>query len=92
MATNKEHAENLATILAALRLFQDTFEDFDGDAVKASKYGAHFADAMPLSTDDIEILCERLNSGEIQLCEVDVCIAGNAAINGKCGDPECVCS
>jgi len=43
----------LATILAALRLFQKQHPDTE-----------HFEDVEPLNDDEIDSLCERLNSNE----------------------------
>jgi hypothetical protein len=53
--------ENRATILAALRLFQDTFEDQDAEQIRASKYGEYFREIMPLGTDDIDLLCADIS-------------------------------
>lgn len=44
----------LATVLAALRLFQEQ----DADDRADSEY---FADVKPLTDDQIDALCERLN-------------------------------
>lgn len=58
---------DLATILAALRLFQAKYEDSDSEAIRAD-WPEHFKDSdgkpiAPLGTDDIDALCERLNYG-----------------------------
>ena len=51
--TNRE----LATVLAALRLFQSE-ADYDSDAVYSMQ---QFGDYEPLGNDEIEQLCRRLN-------------------------------
>jgi hypothetical protein len=51
--TNRE----LATILAALRHFQASSRD-----VPALSDGDHFHEFTPLSADEIDDLCERLNT------------------------------
>jgi hypothetical protein len=56
----KERAENLATILVALRLFQKTYRDKDADSIRAD-WPEHFAGVDPLGSDDIDSLCERIN-------------------------------
>ena len=55
----------LATVLAALRLFQKHFDNCDGDSI-AAEWPDHFTRAdgtllPPLGTDDIDTLCERIN-------------------------------
>lgn len=50
----------LATVLAGLRMFQKTYEDRDAKYIR--QHESHFDDAAPLGTDDIETLCERLNT------------------------------
>ncbi len=52
--------EELATVLAALRLFQREYEDFSGDAIREA-WPDHFEGIEPLGTDDIDTLCERIN-------------------------------
>ncbi len=61
MARNKQMIElsnrELATVLAALRLFQSE-ADYDSEAV----YGMEqFREVEPLSNDEIDVLCRRLN-------------------------------
>lgn len=67
-------ASNLATVLAALRLFQRTYEDCDAEAI-ANDWPEHFAiepdgtedtfvTPEPLGTEDIDTLCEQLNCGD----------------------------
>jgi hypothetical protein len=55
----------LATVLAALRNFQQSYEDSDGDVI-ASQWPEHFADSdgnliPPLDSGEIDELCERIN-------------------------------
>jgi hypothetical protein len=47
----------LATVLAALRLWQAAYEHGEDLA----PYAGHFAEVSPLSSHDIDELCERLN-------------------------------
>ena len=47
----------LATLLAALRLWQAAHEHGEDPA----PYAGHFAEAPPLSSLEIDELCERLN-------------------------------
>lgn len=58
---------NLATVLAALRLFQRHYENVHGDDIRREwpeQFTANNGDAIePLSTDDIDALCVDLNSG-----------------------------
>jgi hypothetical protein len=49
----------LATVLAALRYWQDEMRP--GDVPLC--YPEHFEDVTPLTTDEIDSLCERLNGG-----------------------------
>lgn len=51
---------DLATILAALRMFQRTYRDRDAKAIRAD-WPEHFQRIKPLGTADIDTLCERLN-------------------------------
>jgi hypothetical protein len=66
---------NLATILAALRLFQKEYEDFDDDSI-AKVWPDHFTrddgTLIPsLGTEDIDTLCEALNDpGTTEDCRV----------------------
>jgi hypothetical protein len=61
-------ASNLATILAALRLFQRTYEGSEAEDIYEA-FPEHFEPVdgkqpMPLGTEDIDTLCEQLNSGD----------------------------
>ena len=62
----KRFDENeLATVLAALRMFQKNYEDVNGDAI-ANDWPEHFtrddgSRIEPLGTEDIDSLCERIN-------------------------------
>jgi hypothetical protein len=60
---------DLATVLAALRLFQQTYEDCDSRTIAAA-WPEHFqitgdgesdVNPPPLGTDDIDTLCEAIN-------------------------------
>jgi hypothetical protein len=53
-------ASNLATILAALRLFQRTYENKEPGFIRAD-FPDRFEGIEPLGTDDINTLCEELN-------------------------------
>jgi len=62
------NAEDTATVLAALRLFQRTYEDMDAKAIRAD-WPEHFRAnngraIRPLSTPDIDDLCEAINCGD----------------------------
>jgi hypothetical protein len=62
-----EDPSNLATVLAALRLFQRTYEDHEAKDIYDA-FPDHFAPVNgkqpePLSTDDIDALCVDLNCG-----------------------------
>jgi hypothetical protein len=48
----------LATVLAALRLFQKERGGFN-----RPEWSDHFADVKPLTNRQIDALCERLNCG-----------------------------
>ena len=68
-------ASDLATTLAALRLFQREYEDCDSVAI-AEAWPEHFTiegegeertvTPQPLGTEDIDALCERINLGPTQ--------------------------
>jgi hypothetical protein len=60
---NTVSRENTATILAALRLFQDTYRDVDAEQIR-EKFPEHFHDVQPLSTEDIDTLCQQINNPE----------------------------
>lgn len=58
---------DLATVLAALRLFQKTYQDCGSESIRED-YPEHFTDndgkpISPLGSEDIDALCERLNFG-----------------------------
>ncbi len=57
-------SSELATILASLRSFQELYvhddEEETSDAV-AANFPEHFADAMPLTSTEINELCEKIN-------------------------------
>jgi hypothetical protein len=59
----------LSTILAALRMFQEELnaEGLDGYESPTHRVVAmpHFEDVGPLTSPEIDSLCERLNAGEI---------------------------
>ncbi len=61
-------ASNLATVLAALRLFQRTYEGSEAEDIYEA-FPEHFEPVdgkqpMPLGTEDIDTLCEQLNCGD----------------------------
>jgi hypothetical protein len=51
---------DVATILAALRLFQERYEDCSSDTIRED-WPNHFEGIPPLGTSDISTLCERIN-------------------------------
>ena len=63
-------AESVSTIVAALRLFQRTYQDCDDEVLSQDfpeiftaqhlRFGV-VVEPAPLRTDDIDDLCERLN-------------------------------
>ena len=61
-----EDPSNLATVLAALRLFQRTYEDHEAkdiyDAFPDHFVAADGSTIEPLGTDDIDALCVDLNA------------------------------
>jgi len=61
-AAQKRRRENAATILAALRMFQQRYEDKDAEAIRRD-WPEHFDGVEPLSTEDIDALCEEINLG-----------------------------
>ena len=65
MTTNRLCARELATVLAALRCFQELLAQGNDAALRALP---HFADHEPLSATDIDLLCKRLNCGSDALC------------------------
>ena len=50
-------SRNVATILAALRIFQDILKTDDNDLQEMD----HFEECAPLSVEEIDALCERIN-------------------------------
>ena len=62
---------DIATILAALRLFQREYEGVSAEDIRDQ--WDHFADTKankfsePLGTDDISALCEEINCGMVEL-------------------------
>lgn len=65
MTNNHLSARELATVLAAMRCFQESLVLGNGAALRALP---HFADYEPLSATDIDVLCERLNCGSGASC------------------------
>jgi len=61
MKTLQLDAEERATVLAALRMWQSRYEDVDADTIRAI-WPMHFQDVAPLGTEDIDSLCEKLNA------------------------------
>lgn len=62
----KLNDRELATVLAALRNLQEDigqYTDKDGWTVEDA-FADHFTEHEPLSLDEIDDLCERLNCGE----------------------------
>lgn len=57
------NSRELATVLAALRYFQEK-HPYASDAEIC--FPDYFADVSPLSMDEIDELCERLNCGEVE--------------------------
>jgi hypothetical protein len=55
----------LSTILAALRLFQMQYSTPTGVQEPPPDCEEHFTHVNPLTGNDIDSLCERLNCGEI---------------------------
>jgi hypothetical protein len=60
-AEMKLNAQELATILAALRVFQREVGGFDVRDIKRY-WWEHFRDVQPLTSGQIDSLCERLNT------------------------------
>jgi len=60
MKTKREKKEDLATILAALRLFQRMYAGQNATTIRRA-WPEHFKGVRPLGTDDIDPLCEELN-------------------------------
>ena len=72
MTRKKMTPREMATVLAALRRFQDEMHTFAmevGDPMveMSQAMPGHFEDHAPLSISEIDALCERLNLGEIEL-------------------------
>lgn len=58
----------LSTLLAGLRMLQDSIEE--GGPDEFYRRFPHFDDVEPLTSEQIDDLCERLNTSEITLnCE-----------------------
>jgi hypothetical protein len=62
-------ASDVATMLAALRMFQQYYEGQSAEAIRDVQ-SEHFIDhkgnwIMPLGTDDIDVLCESLNFADV---------------------------
>jgi len=62
----KKRRKNAATILAALRLFQNYYMGRDAATIRHD-WPEHFADVDPLSAEEIDTLCEEINSGNAQI-------------------------
>ena len=58
MTNNRLSARELATVLAALRCFQESLAQGSDVALRAL---SHFIEREPLSADEIDTLCEQLN-------------------------------
>jgi hypothetical protein len=56
------NSRELATILHALRSMQSNLRDDIPDA--CSESCEHFTDADPLTSDEIDVLCENLNCSD----------------------------
>ena len=54
------NGEDVATILAALRFFQEEYEGKSARTIR-EEWPNHFQGIKPLSTEDISDLCERIN-------------------------------
>ncbi|HVI07007.1 MAG TPA: hypothetical protein VND65_01810 [Candidatus Binatia bacterium] len=61
----KLDASDVATILAALRAFQERFVDQDAEAMRKA-YPEHFEDVAPLGSEDIDTLCQEINLGDVK--------------------------
>ena len=51
--------QELSTVLAALRVFQEGYDESTGESEYSGM--SHFDDVEPLTNDQIDELCERLN-------------------------------
>jgi hypothetical protein len=58
--------QHLATILAALRNWQISLEG--GILQHSDRFADHFTDHEPLTTEEIDALCESLNCGDSPAC------------------------
>lgn len=56
-------SSDVATILAALRMFQEAYEDEDAEAMRTD-WPNHFEGIEPLGTSDINTLCENINTSQ----------------------------
>ena len=53
--------EETATVLAALRMWQADVVEEDSFPID---FCDHFTDVLPLTTEEIDALCEKINLGE----------------------------
>jgi hypothetical protein len=60
----KVSTKELATIIAALRLFQANYDSEDEEWQEL--FSLHFIEHRPLNNDEIEALCERLGSETLE--------------------------
>lgn len=63
MKTKQQEHENLATILAALRLFQRMYAGQTAKVIRKA-WPEHFKGVKPLGTEDIDVLCKELNTAD----------------------------
>lgn len=62
------NAREVSTILAALRYFQKELGDDDAQVTRGNAEGEglpHFVELEPLTNDEIDDLCERINFGDV---------------------------
>jgi len=52
-----------ATLIHSLRLFQETLTPYNEPCTVAGEDCDHFTDTPPLTAEEIDLLCERLNLG-----------------------------
>lgn len=79
--------ENTATILAALRLFQRTYQGKHGKEIRKD-WPEHFKGVRPLSSEDIETLCQEINFGEVVCISKDEKEAIGEILDLAYGDQE----
>jgi hypothetical protein len=65
VTNNRLSARELATVLAALRCFQESLTNANDAALRALP---HFVEFEPLSVSEIDALCEQLNCGGAAPC------------------------